>query len=45
MFYVRGHLSLHFLSDLLDLAFAVHGQQVQLLVDELHAVLTVLPGF
>ena len=40
----HGHLSLHLLCDLLDLGLAVHAEQVQLFVYELHAVLPVLPG-
>lgn len=38
------HLSLHLLSNLLDLGLTVHGQQVQLLVYKLQSVLTVFFG-
>ena len=38
------HLSLHLLSNLLDLGLTVHGQQVQLLVYEFQSILTVLFG-
>lgn len=42
--HVGVHLSLHLLSNVLDLALTVHGQKVQLLVYELQSVLTVLLG-